>query len=162
MSQPAIASEGLGRDYGSTRALDALDLTVQSGTMVGLLGPNGAGKTTTMLLLAIFTALVWCLTLWETEVREPRWPPAAFLVLSVMAGLLTGVGGLTRYAFAWMILPVLVFFILFGGIYWAVPAWLAPRAQVGTVGGAMNTGAIQRSEAAGGYVPSDLNQGLGG
>lgn len=35
-------------------------------------------------------------------------------------------------------LGVAVFFILFGGIYWAVPAWLAPRAQVGTVGGAMN------------------------
>jgi len=52
MSLPAIASAGLGRDYGSTRALDTLDLTVQSGAMVGLLGPNGAGKTTTMLLLA--------------------------------------------------------------------------------------------------------------
>lgn len=35
-------------------------------------------------------------------------------------------------------LGVAVFFILFGGIYWAVPAWLAPRAQVGTVGGVMN------------------------
>ena len=51
-ADPAISSVGLGRDYGSTRALDGLDLTVQSGTMVGLLGPNGAGKTTTMLLLA--------------------------------------------------------------------------------------------------------------
>jgi ABC-2 type transport system ATP-binding protein len=50
--EPAIASDGLGRDYGSTRALDALDLVVRTGTIVGLLGPNGAGKTTTMLLLA--------------------------------------------------------------------------------------------------------------
>jgi ABC-type multidrug transport system ATPase subunit len=49
---PAIAAERLGRDYGETRALDALDLVVTRGEMVGLLGPNGAGKTTTMLLLA--------------------------------------------------------------------------------------------------------------
>jgi ABC-2 type transport system ATP-binding protein len=48
----AIVTEGLGRDYGDTRALETLDLTVDSGTLVGLLGPNGAGKTTAMLLLA--------------------------------------------------------------------------------------------------------------
>jgi ABC-2 type transport system ATP-binding protein len=48
---PAIDAIGLGRDYGSTRALDALDLVVPPGAIVGLLGPNGAGKTTTMLLL---------------------------------------------------------------------------------------------------------------
>jgi ABC-2 type transport system ATP-binding protein len=48
----AIVTEGLGRDYGSVRALDALDLDVPVGALVGLLGPNGAGKTTAMLLLA--------------------------------------------------------------------------------------------------------------
>lgn len=48
----AIEMVGLGRDYGSTRALDALDLVVAPGALVGLLGPNGAGKTTAMLLLA--------------------------------------------------------------------------------------------------------------
>src|SRR5262249_40165940 len=47
-----IEAVALGRDYGSTRALGALDLRVSPGTMVGLLGPNGAGKTTAMLLLA--------------------------------------------------------------------------------------------------------------
>jgi ABC-2 type transport system ATP-binding protein len=49
---PAIAAERLGRDYGETRALDALDLVLPRGEMVGLLGPNGAGKTTAMLVLA--------------------------------------------------------------------------------------------------------------
>jgi ABC-2 type transport system ATP-binding protein len=49
---PAIVTEGLGRDYGGVRALDALDLVVPIGALVGLLGPNGAGKTTAMLLLA--------------------------------------------------------------------------------------------------------------
>jgi ABC-2 type transport system ATP-binding protein len=52
----AIETEGLGRDYGETRALDGLDLRVDSGSIVGLLGPNGAGKTTAMLLLATLLA----------------------------------------------------------------------------------------------------------
>lgn len=48
---PAVDAAGLGRDYGATRALDALDLGVPAGTICGLVGPNGAGKTTTLLLL---------------------------------------------------------------------------------------------------------------
>ena len=52
MSAHAIETVGLGRDYGSTRALDALELIVDRGALVGVLGPNGAGKTTAMLLLA--------------------------------------------------------------------------------------------------------------
>jgi ABC-2 type transport system ATP-binding protein len=35
----------------SNRALDALDLQVQTGEVFGLLGPNGAGKTTTLKIL---------------------------------------------------------------------------------------------------------------
>jgi ABC-2 type transport system ATP-binding protein len=52
----AIDAEGLGRDYGATRALIALDLQIPAGALVGLLGPNGAGKTTAMLLLATLLA----------------------------------------------------------------------------------------------------------
>ena len=52
MTPPAIETVGLGRDYGAARALDALDLSVEPGALVGVLGPNGAGKTTAMLLLA--------------------------------------------------------------------------------------------------------------
>jgi ABC-2 type transport system ATP-binding protein len=52
VSEAAVAADGLGRDYGSTRALDGLTLRVEAGQQVGLLGPNGAGKTTAMLLLA--------------------------------------------------------------------------------------------------------------
>ena len=55
-SAPAIETERLGRDYGETRALEALDLRVDPGSLVGLLGPNGAGKTTAMLLLATLLA----------------------------------------------------------------------------------------------------------
>jgi ABC-2 type transport system ATP-binding protein len=48
----AIEARGLGRDYGPTRALGALDISVPPGAIVGLVGPNGAGKTTAMLLMA--------------------------------------------------------------------------------------------------------------
>jgi ABC-2 type transport system ATP-binding protein len=53
---PAIVTEGLGRDYDGVRALEALNLEVPVGALVGLLGPNGAGKTTAMLLLATLLA----------------------------------------------------------------------------------------------------------
>jgi ABC-2 type transport system ATP-binding protein len=42
---------GLVKDFGSTRALDHLDLTVSAGEVHGFLGPNGAGKTTTIRVL---------------------------------------------------------------------------------------------------------------
>jgi polyether ionophore transport system ATP-binding protein len=47
----AIRTEGLTKRYGQTLALDALDLTLESGEVYGYLGPNGAGKTTTIRLL---------------------------------------------------------------------------------------------------------------
>jgi len=47
----AIAVEGLVKSYGSRRALDQLELTVQAGEVHGFLGPNGAGKTTTLRIL---------------------------------------------------------------------------------------------------------------
>jgi ABC-2 type transport system ATP-binding protein len=48
---PAILAEGLGKSYGSTRALDGIDLAVPAGTVLGVLGPNGAGKTTAVRIL---------------------------------------------------------------------------------------------------------------
>src|SRR5437667_12891556 len=46
-----VETSGLTRRYGSTMAVDGLDLRVGRGEMYGFLGPNGAGKTTTLLLL---------------------------------------------------------------------------------------------------------------
>jgi ABC-2 type transport system ATP-binding protein len=48
---PAISATGLVKNFGSTRALDRLDLTVRSGEVHGFLGPNGAGKTTAIRVL---------------------------------------------------------------------------------------------------------------
>jgi ABC-2 type transport system ATP-binding protein len=47
----AIHTEGLSKRYGSTLALDRLDLSVAEGEVYGYLGPNGSGKTTTIRLL---------------------------------------------------------------------------------------------------------------
>ena len=47
----AISLSGLVKHFGTTRALDGLDLTVRSGEVHGFLGPNGAGKTTTVRVL---------------------------------------------------------------------------------------------------------------
>jgi ABC-2 type transport system ATP-binding protein len=47
----AIFASGLVKTFGSTRALDGLDLFVETGEVYGFLGPNGAGKTTTIRVL---------------------------------------------------------------------------------------------------------------
>src|SRR5437667_5535237 len=47
----AISISGLVKTFGSTRALDGLDLSVEAGEVHGFLGPNGSGKTTTIRLL---------------------------------------------------------------------------------------------------------------
>jgi ABC-2 type transport system ATP-binding protein len=47
----AIRCQGLSKRYGSTVAVDGLDLAVEAGQVFGFLGPNGSGKTTTMRML---------------------------------------------------------------------------------------------------------------
>jgi ABC-2 type transport system ATP-binding protein len=47
----AISISNLVKNFGRTRALDGLDLTVQTGEVHGYVGPNGAGKTTTIRVL---------------------------------------------------------------------------------------------------------------
>lgn len=48
---PAIQATALTKAYGEKRALDAVDLSVEEGSIFGFLGPNGAGKTTMLRLL---------------------------------------------------------------------------------------------------------------
>jgi ABC-2 type transport system ATP-binding protein len=47
----AIRADALVKTFGRTRALDGLDLVVQTGEVHGFLGPNGAGKSTTIRIL---------------------------------------------------------------------------------------------------------------
>jgi len=70
----------------------------------------------TLLLMLMFLGLVWFLTLIESAGREPESRATGAVWWSVAAGVLVGLGGLTRYSFAWLILPVLGFLALFTGL----------------------------------------------
>ena len=47
----AVEATDLVKDFGETRAVDGVSLSVPTGTIFGLLGPNGAGKTTILRML---------------------------------------------------------------------------------------------------------------
>jgi len=46
MTQPAIETLGLTKDYGADHGVFGLDLEIHAGEIFGFLGPNGSGKTT--------------------------------------------------------------------------------------------------------------------
>lgn len=50
-----ILTENLTKTYDKVKAINNLDLRVQSGEIFGFLGPNGAGKTTTIRVLTTLT-----------------------------------------------------------------------------------------------------------
>ena len=50
-TSPMIEAHGLTKRFGTTVALDGLDLEVPTGAILGVLGPNGAGKTTAVRIL---------------------------------------------------------------------------------------------------------------
>jgi ABC-2 type transport system ATP-binding protein len=51
MSGPAVEAVDLVKDFGTTRAVNGISLSVPAGSIYGLLGPNGAGKTTFLRML---------------------------------------------------------------------------------------------------------------
>ena len=51
-----IEVRGLCKDYGTRKAVQNLNFSVQKGEVIGFLGPNGAGKTTTMKIITGFLA----------------------------------------------------------------------------------------------------------
>jgi len=90
------------------------DLPVAALTAVLLLGTElfwrfSVSGLSTILLLLIFTGLVWCLIFFEEETRAPKWPRVGLFLLAALAGASVGLGGLTRYSFCWLIVPVVVF-----------------------------------------------------
>ena len=57
-----IEARGLRKTFGTTVALDSIDLHVEEGRILGLIGPNGAGKTTAL-------SAILGLTSYEGELR---------------------------------------------------------------------------------------------
>lgn len=52
-----LQTQDLSKSYGSIKALDKLNMTVETGQIMGLLGPNGSGKTTTLgIILSVLSA----------------------------------------------------------------------------------------------------------
>ncbi|MBC7285886.1 MAG: ATP-binding cassette domain-containing protein, partial [Hoeflea sp.] len=51
MEQNLLSLSGLGRSFGSTRAVDAVTLDIRPGQFVGVIGRSGAGKSTLLRLI---------------------------------------------------------------------------------------------------------------
>jgi iron(III) transport system ATP-binding protein len=50
--KPAVTFEKVTKRYGGITAVDAIDFSIATGTLVTLLGPSGCGKTTTLRMIA--------------------------------------------------------------------------------------------------------------
>jgi ABC-2 type transport system ATP-binding protein len=74
-----IEARGIRKAFGTTMALDGVDLSVEEGRIVGLIGPNGAGKTTALNAILGLTPHQGQLTVLE---RDP-WTARAQLMRDV-------------------------------------------------------------------------------
>jgi ABC-2 type transport system ATP-binding protein len=84
----AIETEGLTKRFGTQLAVDAVGLSVPSGSVFGFLGPNGSGKTTTIrMLLGLASA-----TSGSVSVLGERMPGSLHSVLPRVGALVEGPG----------------------------------------------------------------------
>jgi 4-amino-4-deoxy-L-arabinose transferase-like glycosyltransferase len=67
----------------------------------------------TLLLVLLFVVLCWLLLFIEQESSEKKRGDKFLLVLAVLSGLVVGIGALTKYSFAAVIIPVSAFLLLF-------------------------------------------------
>ena len=81
----------------------------------GLFWKISAAGQSTMLLLVIFLALLWVLARFEQSTQPENAAKAKPLLSAAAIGLLVALGFLTRYSFGWLIIPVIVFLVLYGG-----------------------------------------------
>jgi len=69
----AIETSNLTRDFGKFRAVNELNLRVESGRFYGFLGPNGAGKSTTIkMLTGLLAPTAGGMRILGEDVGEPR------------------------------------------------------------------------------------------
>ena len=125
----------------------------------------------TMLLLVLFLGLIWCLAKADEFIQAARPDAVRKLFLSAaVIGCLTALGMLTRYSFGWLIVPVLVYLILFGGAHrtglvftaglafcLVVAPWIARNLSVS--GTFFGTAGYAFAEGTGPYLPSPGYEG---
>src|ERR1051325_7717262 len=81
-------TRGLRKVYGSTVAVDRVDLDVPKGAVLGMLGPNGSGKTTTIrMMLGLVRP-----TEGEVELLGKALPEGAAAALPHVGALVEGPG----------------------------------------------------------------------
>ena len=68
-----VQATGLSKRYGTTIALDNVNLDIQAGRIVGLVGPNGAGKTTALKAILGLTEFDGELTVLGMDPRSQRY-----------------------------------------------------------------------------------------
>ncbi|HTB82399.1 MAG TPA: glycosyltransferase family 39 protein [Candidatus Sulfotelmatobacter sp.] len=85
--------------------------------MVGLdmLWKYSVSGESTLLVMVIFLALAWSLLKTEENGRAGNPSVSKMFLLAATVGILAGIGMLTRYSFGWLIVPVVIFVVLFGG-----------------------------------------------
>ncbi|MET7996025.1 ATP-binding cassette domain-containing protein [Amycolatopsis sp. NPDC005232] len=71
--EPAVRCTGLHHSFGTTKAVDGVDLEIVPGEIFGLLGPNGAGKTTTIRMITTLLPLdAGAITVFGVDVTRRR------------------------------------------------------------------------------------------
>jgi len=93
-----IEARGLTKRYGRTKAVDAIDLQVPAGRIVGLIGPNGAGKTSALKAILGLTNFEGSLTVLGKDPSKDR----ASLMEDVC--FIADVAVLPRWARVWQLI----------------------------------------------------------
>jgi 4-amino-4-deoxy-L-arabinose transferase-like glycosyltransferase len=70
----------------------------------------------TMFLLVIFLGIVWLLIKIEILGRAEPIATRKIFLLAIAAGVLAGLGMLTRYSFGWVMVPLIIHVTLYGGV----------------------------------------------
>jgi ABC-type sugar transport system ATPase subunit len=101
-----IGIRGLRKHYGSTVALDSLDLDLPAGEVIGIAGPNGAGKSTLIRILAgeevadqgtlTVAGVAWSPLASWTQVAVVHQEPQLFPNLTVAENMMVGREGDTN------------------------------------------------------------------